>query len=349
MNFMIHTQRIRLFPGLIMLWMLLVACQHWAQGQEEAVSTLELPKLDEIRGILAENLPHLSRQDIDHAALQGILTEFQDRVELSPAPEHTDQPSSSLSRKEWLEQNLLYLRFHRLAKGSSEEIITAFRDSPSPTPSGLIVDLRYCQDDDYRALSELMRLFIDEPMTLPDFGWGLVGIDPDASGVGLPVVMLINQATRGGAEVFAYLMQKAGKCVLVGKKTAGRTLISQSFNLSTGQVLKLSTKAVTDQADHPLLEGGCAPDILVNVSDSDQAAWFDNPYWNPSQSGSTADSDRLNEAELMRRQRERQGDTESKPEVDANALAQEPLIRDPILARGIDILKGWSILAPQTK
>jgi len=98
------------------------------------------------------------------------------------------------------------------------------------------------------------------------------------------------------------------------------------------------------------------PDVIAGLRDVISSGMWSGGVGNlttfftsSTQSGSTADSDRLNEAELMRRQRERQGDTESKPEVDANALAQEPVIRDPILARGIDILKGWSILAPQTK
>ena len=55
---------------------------------------------------------------------------------------------------------------------------------------------------------------------------------------------------------------------------------------------------------------------------------------------------RLNEAALIQRQAER--DSEPVSEKTESVKNREPAqpIRDPILARGVDILKGWSILMP---
>ena len=55
---------------------------------------------------------------------------------------------------------------------------------------------------------------------------------------------------------------------------------------------------------------------------------------------------RLNEAALIQRQEERDSEPVSgKTESVENREPAQP-IRDPILARGVDILKGWSILMP---
>ena len=119
-------------------------------SQETLPGQPALPRLKEISERIVENVPHLSAQDLEHAALQGILTEFQGIVELeSTQVVATDESSnrSSLSRKERLEESLLYLRFHRLQAESFAEILHAIESSALPELKGLILDWRYCQDD----------------------------------------------------------------------------------------------------------------------------------------------------------------------------------------------------------
>ena len=119
-------------------------------SQETLPEQPALPRLKEVSERIVEKVSHLSAQDLEHAALQGILTEFQGIVELeSTQVVTTDEPSnrSSLSQKERLGETLLYLRFHRLQAESSAEILHAIESSALPELKGLILDWRYCQDD----------------------------------------------------------------------------------------------------------------------------------------------------------------------------------------------------------
>lgn len=318
-------------------------------SQETLPGQPALPRLKEISERIVEKVPHLSAQDLEHAALQGILTEFQGVVELESTQVVTaDEPSnrSSLSRKERLGESFLYLRFHRLLVESSAEILHAIESSPLPELKGLILDWRYCQDDAFEAIPSLLALFVSESVSLPKMGLDVESVSPAPSQVEIPTVVLVNEGTKGSPEVMAALLKQGRHAVLVGRTTAGKAIVRDVVPLSTGQKLYLAMGPVMDSQGLPLIEGGCHPDIPVDVSDADQAAWFDNPYWSPTTMKASSAGARINEAALIQRQAERDSEPISeKTEPEENQDSSQP-IRDPILARGVDILKGWSILGP---
>ncbi|MEK9949801.1 MAG: S41 family peptidase [Verrucomicrobiales bacterium] len=318
-------------------------------AQETLPEQPALPRLKEVSERIVEKVPHLSAQDLEHAALQGILTEFQGIVELeSTQVVTTDESSnrSSLSRKERLGETLLYLRFHRLQAESSAEILHAIESSALPELKGLILDWRYCQDDAFEAIPPLLALFVSEAVSLPKMGLDVESVTPAPSRVEIPTVVLVNEGTKGSPEVMAALRKQGRHAVLVGRTTAGRAVVRDVVPLSTGQKLYLATGPVMDSQGHPLVKGGCHPDIAVDVSDADQAAWFDDPYWSPTTMKASSAGARLNEAALIQRQADRDSEPASEEtESEENREPAQP-IRDPILARGVDILKGWSILRP---
>ena len=94
----------------------------------------------------------------------------------------------------------------------------------------------------------------------------------------IPTVVLVNEGTKGSPEVMAALLKQGRHAVLVGRTTAGEPS-SVMLHVVYGAETYLATGPVMDSQGLPLIEGGCHPDIAVDVSDADQAAWFDNPYW----------------------------------------------------------------------
>ena len=189
-------------------------------AQETLPEQPALPRLKEVSERIVEKVPHLSAQDLEHAALQGILTEFQGIVELeSTQVVTTDESSnrSSLSRKERLGETLLYLRFHRLQAESSAEILHAIESSALPELKGLILDWRYCQDDAFEAIPPLLALFVSEAVSLPKMGLDVESVTPAPSRVEIPTVVLVNEGTKGSPEVMAALLKQGRHAVLVGR------------------------------------------------------------------------------------------------------------------------------------
>jgi carboxyl-terminal processing protease len=80
-----------------------------------------------------------------------------------------------------------------------------------------------------------------------------------------PVVLLINENTRSGKEIVAFVFQKHDLGPVVGRRTAGAFLAGRPFVLADGSVLYL---ALSDSSiDGVRLEGvGVAPDVEVDAA-----------------------------------------------------------------------------------
>lgn len=135
----------------------------------------------------------------------------------------------------------------------------------------------------------------------------------------LPLVILVNSQTRGPAAALATQLRAAAGAILIG-----------------------STNMPAD----------FAPDLIVPVSLDDERAFQDNPFFKASSSpyGSLSATnllafvDHTSEAELVRK-RVKDGDdggdiSTPRPE------PTQPVIRDPALARAMDLLKALAVLHP---
>jgi carboxyl-terminal processing protease len=77
-----------------------------------------------------------------------------------------------------------------------------------------------------------------------------------------PLVVLINAGSRSGKELVARALQRAGRAVVVGERSAGAVLGGSLFSLGDGSLLYLAVQDVT--VDGERLEGiGVAPDRAV--------------------------------------------------------------------------------------
>jgi len=135
----------------------------------------------------------------------------------------------------------------------------------------------------------------------------------------LPLVILVNSQTRGPAIELATQLRASASAIVIGSTNA---------------------------------PAGLAPDLVVAVSADDEKAFQDNPYLKAVSSpyGSIpatnliAFVDHTSEADLVRK-RVKDGDDDgsvSTPRADP----PQPVIRDPALARAMDLLKALAALHP---
>lgn len=92
-------------------------------------------------------------------------------------------------------------------------------------------------------------------------------------GLGMPVVVLVDEATASAAEILAAALQERAGAVLVGKRTFGKGLVQQVWSLDGGTGLKLTVaKYLTPkgrdinrrrQAEEGAETGGLIPDVVV--------------------------------------------------------------------------------------
>ena len=144
--------------------------------------------------------------------------------------------------------------------------------------------------------------------------------------------------------------------IRLGRPSEART------DLSNGQRLRIATGQVRVGNGKILSASGVAPDIEVLLSGDEEKAYFADASKvlarptaslratnNPASAASTnrASRRRLNEAELVRMQREGLSPDEQEvtaPGPQTEKDGSEPVVRDPALARALDLLKGIAIV-----
>ena len=134
-----------------------------------------------------------------------------------------------------------------------------------------------------------------------------------------PLVILVNRQTRGAAGQFAAQLQAAGIGIVIGG--------------TNGTIL---------------------PDITLSVNPAQEKAFQDNPYFTATthQTGMLSGTnallslvDHMSEAELVSK-RIKDGEGEYNPAPASRAEPVTPVIRDPALARAVDLLKAVAALHP---
>jgi hypothetical protein len=182
----------------------------------------------------------------------------------------------------------------------------------------------------------------------------------------------MNGGTRGAAEALVATLREAGTVLSIGSSTVGAAMTFKEFVLKDGERLLIATTPVkVDGKAVPA--GGLKPDITVAVNADDERAFWENPYGTLAPGTDAAKLatnsflafvDHTSEADLVREKRKdgklflpappgpvrsptRKNDDDGNSDDDASAPAaepQKPVLRDPVLARAVDLVKGLAVV-----
>lgn len=315
------------------------------------------PSLSEVRDLLRAKLDGVEESDIDEPTMEGLLKEVAGRAMLlkeAGTVEYKDEPGLPLIAQATLfEDQFAYIRVGRFAPEVASELTKKIAEFNTATKvKGLVIDVRFSSGRDFSGAAAVADLFLDTAQPLLHWKGTAAKSTAKANPVRLPLVVLVNQATRGVGEVLAGIVREKRLGVVIGQTTAGQALELTGFKLSSSQTLMIATAQVRLGSGKILLGGNCRPDITVQVPEPDELAFLTNPYALPGVGPEAALSltnrgarPRMNEAQLVRQRREGL-DADSARENPVASASARPLVRDPALARGLDLLKGLSLLKP---
>lgn len=323
-----------------------------------AASTDELPSaLQEVYSLLRTNLSQLSEKEIERAAIDGLIQQLGPRVQL--LDDHDSAPNESkrpLVSSGVFEGAYARLRVHEVRASLDQELARAYEMlAATGIIKGLVLDLRFAQGTDYAAALAAANWFIASEQPLIDWGEGLKKSAAREKALRLPVVTLVNRKTGGAAEALAAMLREAEVGLIIGTNTAGTAAIGRDFTLRDGRRLRVYGHPVKLADGRPLPASGLKADIELAVKESDERAFLEDAFRDPdpaarapsaeaeSPAGARPARRRINEAELVRQQREG-----AEPSLDGApaqpAVPEPPHILDPALARAVDLLKGLSVL-----
>ncbi len=331
-----------------------------------AAGTNSIPSFEDLYKALRTHLKGVSAEELDQAAARGLLNELQSRVFLltnsAAAETNLVLQIPTLSRSEIYESSFGYFRIGRVAEGLAEDFRKGYADvSGTNRLKGLVVDLRFATGSDYAAAAAAADLFMESEQPLLRWGETSVRSTAKAQAIKLPVVVLVNQQTTGAAEALAGILRDLRAGLLIGSATAGQASLFKEITLDGGQRLRVASSPIVVGNTRALPADGLKPDIAVQLPLEDEKAYFEDAYRSLPRmltQGSASSTNlvgslsatnraarrRINEAELVRLQREGGSIDGEGPARFLREDANRSQVMDPALARALDLLKGLAVV-----
>ena len=156
----------------------------------------------------------------------------------------------------------------------ADETIEAIEDLLAQGARALIFDLRFNPGGYAHELVKLLDYLLPEGELFRTVDYkGNENVDmSDANCLEIPMAVLVNGDSYSAAEFFAAAMEEYGAAFVVGQPTVGKGYFQQTFVLSDGSAVGLSTgKYFTPKGVSLAEEGGIVPDIVVEVDEETAA------------------------------------------------------------------------------
>lgn len=172
--------------------------------------------------------------------------------------------------------------FYSTTKEQVQKAVDKFVSQDATT--GLILDLRDNASTNFDAAISVIDIFVptvegtDSIARVTDAsGKILSSYSSDAAAVNLPMVVIVNEGTLGGAELLAADLRDFGKAQIIGENTAGMAVMQKVFKLTDGGVLLLSVGEITPYKSESYNNKGVKPDFTVTGKATDEIE--DDPFY----------------------------------------------------------------------
>ena len=337
--------------GLILAISLALACQV----SSRAAGTNASPDFQEVYDLIRQHASGLSQEELNRAAVQGLLNALGSRVSLG-----TNNASAEMGEKKLVAEtilfdgNIAYLRITTVGDGLAKAISSSIEQLKTTNKvSGIVLDVRYADGSDYKAATEAVDLFVSKGQPLLNWGSGVVSSHDKTDAISVPVAVLVNHQTSAASEALAAMAREAGIGLVIGSRTAGRAMVMEDFPLKDGEHLRIGSSPVTLGDGKALSAQGLKPDIDVTVSEDAERAYYADAFLVVSNKSDDLSSTnqasatnqtrvRFNEAELVREHKN--GDSPDEMTAKRPPEPQVPVVSDPALARALDLLKGLAVV-----
>ncbi len=309
-----------------------------------------LPPWEEVLGIVRTNLAGVGPAELNDATVRGLLQQYPSRLILET--NRVGEASSTPAEPAWLARTNLfddayaYLRVAEVRTGLAAALAEALTGLGKTSQiKGLLLDFRFAQGEDFAEAGRTADLFASREQPLVDWGSGSAHATAKTNAIALPLALLVNGGTRGAAEALAAALHGMRLGLLIGGTTAGRASVFKEFTLSTGDRLKVAVSQVKVGDANALPSSGLVPDIPVPLPEAEERARLADPY-KPDARASRFGTrgERLTEADLVRIHRDAQDPGAVRPRPAVAPGAPAPAVTDPVLLRGLDLLKGLAVV-----
>ena len=181
-----------------------------------------------------------------------------------------------------------YLQITMFNENTAEQVEESLRELKAAGIKGLVLDLRFNPGGLLDQVVRVAGQFVPEgPVVfVEDRNGNRVSYDSEnqTGGIGMPLVVLVNEATASASEILAGAIQDTQVGTIVGQTTFGKGVVQRVWELGEGTGLKITTARYLTPAGRDINRrtdpdtgeetGGIIPDVVV---ESQEQTVFGNP------------------------------------------------------------------------
>lgn len=175
------------------------------------------------------------------------------------------------------ENKIGYVRLTQFGEKTADELQAALDKLKQQGMKGLILDLRWNPGGLLESAVDVCQKFLPAGQLVVSTE-GRHTLDKYfARGSGdelknIPVVVLANLGSASAAEIVTGCLQDLHRAVVLGEKTFGKGSVQTIFPLDDGSALKLTVAKYYTPSHKVIHQHGITPDILVPLTDTEEAA-----------------------------------------------------------------------------
>ena len=163
------------------------------------------------------------------------------------------------------------IQTYTLAKGRVAEIASKIEELQKQGAKRFILDLRHCSAGDPEEGVALANLFMDKGLITYVQGQKVAREDSQAVAskdiTKAPLVVIVNRATAGAAEVAAAALLDSKRAQVVGERTYGDAAIRKAVTMDDGSAVILSVAKYYSPAGKAIQDTGVTPNVAEAETD----------------------------------------------------------------------------------
>lgn len=173
-----------------------------------------------------------------------------------------------------------YIRIYTFNEKTSQRLNEVLKQLKGQGARGIVLDLRHNPGGRLDSAIKVAEAFVPRgPIVHIVDRHGVKETYNSASeGLGLPLVVLVDQGSASASEIVAGAIQDRRLGLLVGGKTFGKGTVQSIIDLEAGTGLKLTTAQYLTPNGRAINDVGLTPDIQVERGDPQKG---DDPQWDP--------------------------------------------------------------------
>lgn len=169
-----------------------------------------------------------------------------------------------------------YIKINNFDTHCARDTIAAIEDLMAQGAKSLIFDLRFNPGGYKHELVEVLDYLLPEGPLFRSVDYlGKEEVDySDGAYLDIPMAVLVNEDSYSAAEFFAAALQEYDVAAIVGAQTCGKANYQQTFRLSDGSAIAISTGHYQTPNGVTLAGVGVTPDIPVAVDEETYLAIY---------------------------------------------------------------------------